>query len=71
MNLHEAKENTIRELIERTLSGEDVSGRKELKYLSYLDISIFAKQRNFKYSIEDIGRDQKADLIKSIVKRSV
>ena len=64
------KQDTIRNLIERTLSGEDISGIKELEYLSYFDISLYAKERKFKYSFEDIGRDQKADLIKSIVKRN-
>lgn len=63
-------QDTIRNLLERTLAGEDVQGAKELKNLSYFDIAVYAKERKFKYSFKDIGRSQKADLIKSIVKHN-
>ena len=69
MNSH--TRDTVCDLIKRVVDGEDISGAKELKYLTYFDIAMYAKEMGYKYSIEDIGRNQKVDLIKSIVKRTV
>ena len=68
MTIH--KQDIIKELILRALSGEDISHRKELKNLSYREISIYAVEHDLKFTYEDIGRDQKASLIQSIVKRN-
>jgi len=68
MTIH--TQDKIKDLILRVLSGEDISGRSELKTLSYKEISVYAKEHNLEFSFEDIGRDQKSDLIKSIVKRN-
>ena len=64
-----AKENMIECLIASILSGENISGREELKKLSFSDIRLYAKEHKLKYSIDDIGRDQKADLIKSMINK--
>ena len=68
--LTDAKTKTIEYLIEKTINGEKIKNEKEIKYLSYFDIASYAKLRKLKYSLQDIGRNQKADLIKSIVKHN-
>jgi hypothetical protein len=69
--LQEAKIKTIEKLIQACLNDEDLGNyKRELSYLQYADIAMYARIRHLKYSLDDIGRSQKTDLICSIVKHN-
>jgi hypothetical protein len=70
-DVYNAKQKTINELIKAELDGKDLNDYKKMfKYISFSDILRYAKSLNYKWSSTDIGRNQKIDLIKSIVKRT-
>jgi hypothetical protein len=70
MNLKQAKTDAIVDLIQKEIDGVDINGEKAFKYLRYFDILMYAKERKLKYKLDDIGRSQKVDLIKSLVKHN-
>ena len=65
------KEQIIEELIETRINGNSIKGNdtyeKMIKRITFQDILRYANNNNYKWSIEDIGRNQKIDLINSIV----
>jgi len=68
------KEQIISELIETRINGNSIKGNdtyeKMIKRVSFKDILSYAGNFDYKWSVEDIGRSQKIDLINSIIKRN-
>jgi len=65
------KEAIIEELIETRINGNSIRSNdtyeKMIKRITFQDILRYANNNDYKWSIEDIGRNQKIDLINSIV----
>jgi hypothetical protein len=65
------KEQIVTELIETVINGNSISNndtyKKMLNRVTFKNIVHYASLYNYKWSIDDIGRSQKIDLIKSIV----
>ena len=68
------KEQIVSELIETRINGNSIKGNntyeKMIKRVSFKDILSYTTNLDYKYSIEDIGKSKKIDLINSIVKRN-
>jgi len=69
MNKQEAIIETIELLLKQIINEEEIN-KKFITYLTYFDIALYAKQRKLKYSLNDIGRSQKIDILKSIIKHN-
>jgi hypothetical protein len=72
-DVYDAKRQTIEDLIKAEIEGQDLNKpehKKRLKYIKFSDILQYAKSLNYKWSLDDIGNNQKMDIIKSIVKNN-